>query len=138
MIYSQHTTEFYIFQHRAAFITFIDDFVLFFLTVLLTVLLIYSYYLFLLTFYFFPCSRYMFHFPCFLLNKAFYLNNELVPCFLSGLSHRHLYASIRILCYPSATAVLKICPRKWLLCFYKFKNLIETSINRSRKASSKC
>lgn len=117
-IYSQHMTTLYILQHRTVFITFIDDFVNF------------------VVFSFFPCSKYTFHFP---FKRASYFNSDPVSATFPVRSESQApYVTIRILCYPSATAVLKICPRKWLLCFYKFKNLIETSANRSRKASSKC
>lgn len=104
-----HSIWQYIFQYRTVFITFIDDFVNF------------------IVFSFFPYSGHTFHFPCFLLNRHLTSTMiQLVPYFLSGLSHRYfVLISEYLLCYPSATPVLKICPRKWLLCFYKFKNLID-------------
>lgn len=116
-----HSIQQYIFQHRTVFITFMDNFVNF------------------TVFYFFSLFQVHVSFSLFPFKKAPYFNNDPVSAtFLVRSESQPPYASIRILCYQSATAVLKICPRKWLLRFYKFKNAIETSIKRSRKASSKC
>lgn len=117
MIYS---IQQYIFQHRTVFIPFIHDFVNF------------------SVFCFFSLFQAHASFSSFPFKKASYFNNDAVNAtFLVSSESQAPYASIRILCYQSATAVLKICTRKWLLPFYKLKNVIETSINRSRKASSK-